>query len=918
MLAACDDGANRSADAFLDSARAYLEEGNGPAALIEASNAVQASPEDADARLLLGQIYADLARWGDAEHQLARARELGAPFDGLRPLLARAMLAQGRFDAVLQELPDPDVSGESLSAELLLLRGDALLANGDVAAARSAYEQSVAAAATAAGYAALGRLAIVGNDLEAAVEHVRAGRALDESNVALMALSAEIAMRLGDSAAAVDGFRALVAATDGEATARYGLARALFAAERTEEAAEVLDAALTDAPGAMPLNRSRAVVAYELNDYEQALWRAEAALDSFPDDVPMLLIAGASSLAQDGAERAHHYATRALAQDPTDPTAQRLLAEAQVRLGEIDAAMETLQPGQADETAVQELLNRADGRALRGGSVEEITDRLRLAAQLNPADAQAWINLGLVQIAAGDQSAAVETLERAHAQAPDTPAAHALLALALVLEGDAQRAIEEATALQKRFPDQPAGPIVLGAAHLMAGNRSTAEVALRRALELAPGQPDAANNLASLAAEAGDLDGARAYLEQALEHHPDNVRTLVNLARLESGAGNVEAAALAYERVLAIAPATTDVRVAYARLLLEQGDPASALAALEPTLDRGSEDAELLEIAGLAYMASGQPVEAIRVFEALVRLQPQLARSRALLAGALLADGHTATARLEFERALDRDDSLVPARLAYARVLLANREIDAARAQLERLRELAPDDPRVLELDVNLLIARGRLNEAAERLRQAMTTQPLGPISRALARVESLRGDAPAAIAVLRDWLAVDENDVQARLQLAEALTATGDHATARPYYEQVVAQAPGSLVARNNLAWTLAELGVYDEALVHAEAAHAADPEHPLVKDTLGMILLQTGAIDRAEALLREAASQSPDNPAIGLHHVRALAAQGRRDAAQEHLREILAAHPAFDERQDAELLLEQLEDSQSSAAER
>jgi cellulose synthase operon protein C len=121
--------------------------------------------------------------------------------------------------------------------------------------------------------------------------------------------------------------------------------------------------------------------------------------------------------------------------------------------------------------------------------------------------------------------------------------------------------------------------------------------------------------------------------------------------------------------------------------------------------------------------------------------------------------------------------------------------------------------------------------------------------------------------------------------------------------------QAPDNVLAENNLAWTLSLLGQKDDALVHARHAVAAAPEAPAILDTLGVILLQNGKASEARDSLEKAAKGAPGYAPIQFHLAQALAQTGGEDRAREILRGLLSNPEPFEERDQAQQLLTQLQ---------
>ena len=137
-LAACG---GESSDTLLDQAKASIAKGDTKAAIIQLKNAVVADEKNAEARYQLGQLYLQAGDAASAEKELKRAREAGYAADTINPLLARALIKQGEFQRVLDELPAP-VGDSPETATMLTLRASAELGLGNKDAARKGLEQA--------------------------------------------------------------------------------------------------------------------------------------------------------------------------------------------------------------------------------------------------------------------------------------------------------------------------------------------------------------------------------------------------------------------------------------------------------------------------------------------------------------------------------------------------------------------------------------------------------------------------------------------------------------------------------------------------------------------------------------------------------------------------------------------------------
>ncbi|MDE2366898.1 MAG: tetratricopeptide repeat protein, partial [Betaproteobacteria bacterium] len=128
-----------NAQTLIAEARGYQAKGDDKAAIIQLKNALQSSPDNAEARHLLGTIYNKTGDLQSAEKELRKALSLGMSPAAVLPDLGQTMLNLGQFQQVLDETSK--LAGEKNSAEISTLRGNASLALGKIKEAKDLFEQ---------------------------------------------------------------------------------------------------------------------------------------------------------------------------------------------------------------------------------------------------------------------------------------------------------------------------------------------------------------------------------------------------------------------------------------------------------------------------------------------------------------------------------------------------------------------------------------------------------------------------------------------------------------------------------------------------------------------------------------------------------------------------------------------------------
>lgn len=345
---------------------------------------------------------------------------------------------------------------------------------------------------------------------------------------------------------------------------------------------------------------------------------------------------------------------------------------------------------------------------------------------------------------------------------------------------------------------------------------SADEKDVSRALELGPDDAEVLIAAAELAREKKDLPGARKYIDRGLEKHPSNIVFYQLAAGMDLAEAHPERAAEMLRRGLAAVPDDPGLAMQLTEVLIDQA------AAGDETKLRGKDGAEQwierLKKIGVAdgYLAflDGRAAMASQSWE---RARESLESARSLLpsdgpfssrVNLLLADcydhlgqaesrlaaiqraagaaGGAATAQVLYARELERQGKLDEAmalhlklaetrpesRLDVVRVLIAKtnrlpagrRDWEAVERRLQEVEKAAPGDQEAVALlKVDMLAARGRLDEAEELLASLQTKAPGSlKVRLAAARLALAAGNGSKALQILDQA----EKDLGTRLDI--------------------------------------------------------------------------------------------------------------------------------------------------------
>jgi tetratricopeptide (TPR) repeat protein len=407
-----------------------------------------------------------------------------------------------------------------------------------------------------------------------------------------------------------------------------------------------------------------------------------------------------------------------------------------------------------------------------------------------------------------------------------------------------------------------------------------------------------------------------------------------------------------------------EVSIAIARF--QAGDPEGALTLLR---EAAKKDADLspaqVMMARLCWRANLFPL-ARDALEKAVREDPADPDAYAMMADIAVRERRVTEAELayqkaesllaKFDKSAKRKSDLQPVIYnGLASVAEARDNWAEAQRQLDAWLKVDPDNAAVMQRLARSLVQQKKVTDALEELKKATKADPTGAargIQRGtvipeaiVARLCEQAGDRGNAKIYMALALAAAPKDPMTRLAAArwaleteqfdeaqrqvdaamkldekslEALILRGaiaafqkDYRTAERYFDAARLQAPENFVASNNLALALVEQK--DEtkkrrALGYAEENVKRFPKSADAISTYGWVLYKSGRLDEADQALRAAMSGGMSSPDTAYYLARLDVDRNRADEAKMLLKGAMKTPGPFAMRQEAKLLLEQL----------
>jgi putative PEP-CTERM system TPR-repeat lipoprotein len=893
---------------YMSSAQTALKKGDVKSAQIDLRNAVRNDPQNAEAHYWLGKVSFELGDPVAAEREAQAAQARGFDPHKTVILLTQALLAQNKFQDVLDKLK-PEGKDATLDASILVARGYAeigLKRPDDAQKSFNAAEQTAPNAVEP--LLADARLAVARADLnDAQMKIDRALTAQPKSAEALLAKSQILKLK-GDLPGAISVLDALITDQPSIIQARLERASLELASGKTDAAKLDIDVVLKATPGNVQAIYLVAVMDAQAKNFKAA----DADLDriaGFLGKIERAYYLQAVVKEQLGQiEQAEDAARKYLARAPNDLAAYKILARIQFAKHRPDQVIDTLAKvtgsGKGD-AETYDLIGRAYAEANRG---DEAVTAFQKAESLAPNDVGVQTRLAAVRMGMGDADAAVGDLEHTLQLAPKLPSVSEALFFAALATGDTTKAADALEKIKKAQGDTEVTGNLEGLYKMSQIDFAGAKKIFTDLVAKYPDFNPAKINLARVELMEGDKDAAFKLLQEVLQRQPSAEPALTMMVNADVQENKLDDAIALAQRAHTAEPTLARLTVTLGDLFIRSGQAQKALDLVQAEKGANASNADILSLKAAAYMALGQRKEARDVYSAILKQDPSIVGARRQLVALLIEAGEFETARSVIQAGIANNPKDYQLYQDFVMVDLKSTGMDAALATADRLQSQAQDFPPIRALKGDVYMASNRPADAASAFKDAYTAAPSSMLVGRLANAYLRSNQADQAQAVLLDWLGKHSDDLMITEQVAEMDIARNKLDDAQKYLQILLKQKPHNAVALNNLAWVLQQKGQNDDALKLARQAYILAPNQQTA-DTLGWILASTGKAQEAIPLLRQATGDAATaDPRILYHYAVAQKDTGDTDGAKKNLQAVAANKGTFKEKAEAQKLLDDM----------
>jgi len=470
-----------------------------------------------------------------------------------------------------------------------------------------------------------------------------------------------------------------------------------------------------------------------------------------------------------------------------------------------------------------------------------------------------------------DAQGALEQVDLALVEQPDSLELNMIKLRLLSLDGDQSRLGPQLQEMFTRFPDNEQVRGLLISWYMQEGDTDGAENLLRQLAERAPSEQGPWMTLVAFLQQTRGTDAAQAELDRLIATGGDKAPFYRAARAMMSFAATQDPAAIAeMETILRDAPPseeTRNIKLALAQMLNATDNAVGARARVEEVLAEDAGNVEALKMRAAWLIQDDKPGEAILALRTALDQNPRDPGILTLMGEAHERDGSRELAGERYALAVEVSGNGAQESLRYASYLIADNRLDPAGAVLENALRVAPQDVALL------------VSLADVRLRQADWDRTAGVITqlRAIGSADATRAANGLEAGLMLRQEKIDEtvgflqglidggdNDTAVVATIVQARVRSGELAAARSYLDEQLARTP----ADPQLRLLSAGLFVLENNPAEAEAIYAGLitdlPDDEAAVRALYAMLLWQNRPDEATALLDSALERMPSSPVL------------------------------------------------------
>ncbi|EWH11133.1 hypothetical protein DS2_04730 [Catenovulum agarivorans DS-2] len=871
LMAGCGQ---QSYQSNLEQAQQQLSKEQEQAAVISLKNAIQQDPNQSEARVLLGSVYARQGLFSAAEKELTKAIELGAKESQVLPVLAEVWLYL-EDSGSLDKYSDKNDDAKFYLAAYHLNQGLE-------SKAVELFTQVSRQAGDGAIYKLSSEFVKIFNQQQNSLAHLsEVALAYPEHRYVQQIYARSLAIS-GEYKKAVSVYQDLVNQSPSFIQLKLFLADAQVKSGNYKAASPNIKELLKFAKHHAYLNYLNAIVDFEAQEFESAKLSAERALQAGFENKIARIIAGVSSFRLNNLEQAYNHLQPVADDIPEGHDLKRLLAALQISLGYTDEALINVLES---DTEVDPDLVAALGYQLHSKQqTEGLQSLLKKVEGKSIDNPQTLARIGALKLTLDqDGNGGVDELEKVFALDSDIEIAKRLLLIRYLDKGEFDKAIDLANKLIEQYPSKAEGHNYTAVIYERMGEIDKVDQAFSKAIEVEPSNAAALLYFIGQSAQNNDFDSVGKYLKQLLDEHPTHIRGLSLNMIYQKQQGNAAKGLNAYRKAFELSNESLAYRLAYGKALSSEGKYPEVISLLKPVEKQLNLPDLYWHLLANAYINQNNLSAAEYAYKQWSTLAPNNLVARLSLISTIELTNDFNRALRETETALDYFPNDLRLKLMKARYLVEVRQLSKAQQVLTDLN--MPSNELVQALQGRIWLYTEQYNKAVAPLTAYYNTDSRAQHAIRVAKAYIGAKQNSDAVDFLKKHIQANEQDVVSKSYLANYLSSQNSLNDASKLFESVLQQQPNNPLALNNLANLHLAKGKLQQAETLALRVTKHHPEMAAGFDTLGSVYKAQEQFDKAHKAYETAFKLNAGSLEVMLNYIESLAKVGQKSLAAQYI---------------------------------
>lgn len=455
-----------------------------------------------------------------------------------------------------------------------------------------------------------------------------------------------------------------------------------------------------------------------------------------------------------------------------------------------------------------------------------------------------------------------------------------------------EAAIQFANALQvdSRFAD---AHYELAQVYMKTSAWGAAYQELQRTIDLQPGNNQARIDLGNLLLAGNMAANAREQAAAVLSKDANNPDAHALMANVDAAAADLDGAVHEINIALGLQPNRAPLYVNLAMFQARQGDFLNAETNIKKAIEL-EPTAPMVAVLADFYAQQNRPADAEQQYRRAIQLQPKVLDYRARLARFYMAQQRNADAERVLQQAKE-DLSDPQVYRVLGEYYLATGAVDKGLSEFNALMSKYPKDMGLKKVYVELLLEKGRTEEAAKRNDEILKANPSDTEGLIFKAVLLMRAQKPAdAIQILERVVKSTPENALAHYQLGVAADQMGDTSRAEQEWKQATTLKPDLLQAQKALAQVAASTADYDLLATSADQLVRLQPSAPDGYVLRALAESNHRQFSQVEADLQKAMDVAPSNPLGFVKTAEWRLQQGRAADAEKLVEKALQLDPS------------------------